>query len=240
MKHKQIGFEFEIGSPWTIATTRNKMARELGLRGLKDEVDTTVETPQKYNGEIVTPVWTFRQGMVNLKRIFKWFEKNGIVTNMSCGFHVNLSFKQKELNWMMDNTRLVMCFNEEKWLKICKRHNNEWAGCYMDKLIVNSARKKFTNETKVIEWINKEVEELVDEKYHTVHLGHLEENNPYVEYRCLGGVGYHLRFNVMAKAIIDMSKNLDRALPEGKGSGFMTIKVRECFLPRKKRIMIPH
>ena len=148
MKHKRIGFEFEIGSPWTMATTRNKMARELSLRGLKDEVDQTVETPQKYNGEIVTPVWPFRQGMVNLKRIFKWFEKNGIVTNMSCGFHVNLSFKQKELNWMMDNTRLVMCFNEEKWLKVCKRHNNEWTECYMDKLIEMVPGKSLSTKLK--------------------------------------------------------------------------------------------
>ena len=80
----------------------------------------------------------------------------------------------------------------------------------------------------------------MDEKFRSINLEHLEYNKPYVEYRCLGGNGYHLRNTVMMNAIVDMSKNMDRALPEGKGTGFMTTKVRECFLPRNKTPMIPH
>ena len=95
MKYLQdIGFEFEIGSPWAIRTTVNKIRNDLGITGLKSQVDMTVETNHKYNGEIATPVWPLAKGIRNLKRIFKWFEDNGIVTNDSCGFHVNLSFKR--------------------------------------------------------------------------------------------------------------------------------------------------
>ena len=93
MKQKQIGFEFEIGSPWGMRLTCNKMKHDLNLPGLKTQVDMTVETPAKCNGEIVTPVWPFAKGLTNLKRIFKWFDKKRIVTDDSCGFHVNISFK---------------------------------------------------------------------------------------------------------------------------------------------------
>ena len=240
MNRKEIGFEFEIGSPWGMKNTCDRIRRDLGITGLKPQVDVTVETPQKYNGEISTPVWSFRQGVVNLKRIFKWFEKNGIVTDKSCGFHVNMSYKVKELNWMLDLSRLVLCFNEEKWLKLCNRMDNEYAECHIDRLIVGRGKRKFTDENKAFKWVEDTIEENIDEKFRSINLEHLEDNKPYVEYRCLGGNGYHLRNTVMMNAIVDMSKNMDRALPEGKGTGFMTTKVRECFLPRNKTPMVPH
>ena len=240
MNRKEIGFEFEIGSPWGMKSTCDRMRRDLGITGLKPQVDVTVETPHKYNGEISTPVWSFRQGVVNLKRIFKWFEKNGIVTDKSCGFHVNMSYKVKELNWMLDLSRLVLCFNEEKWLKLCSRTDNEYAECHIDRLILDRGKRKFADENKAFKWVGDTIEENMDEKFRSINLEHLEDNKPYVEYRCLGGVGYHLRTNVMMIAIMDMSKNMDRALPEGKGTGFMTTKVRECFLPRNKTPVVPH
>ena len=240
MNRKEIGFEFEIGSPWGMKNTCDRIRRDLGITGLKPQVDVTVETPQKYNGEISTPVWSFRQGMVNLKRIFKWFEKNGIVTNQTCGFHVNLSYKVKELNWMLDLTRLVLCFNEEKWLKLCDRMDNEYAECLIDRLILDRGKRKFSTEDKAFKWVKETIEDTMDEKFRSVNIERLEGDTPYVEYRCLGGNGYHLRTGVMMKAIIDMSKNMDRALPTGKGTGFMTKKVRECFLPRHKAPVVPH
>ena len=82
------------------------------------------------------------------------------------------------------------------------------------------------------------IEDLSEEgKYRTVALERLEDDNPYIEYRCLGGVGYHLRPNVMFKAIIDMANNMDRALPNARGTGFMAVKVKECFLHKSS---IPH
>ena len=240
MNRKEIGFEFEIGSPWGMKNTCDRIRRDLGITGLKPQADCTVVTPQKYNGEIATPVWSFRQGMVNLKRIFKWFEKNGIVTNQTCGFHVNLSYKVKELNWMLDLSRLVLCFNEEKWLKLCSRMDNEYAECHIDRLILNRGKRKFADEKKAFKWVGDAIEESMDEKFRSVNIERLEGSTPYVEYRCLGGNGYHLRNTVMMNAIVDMSKNMDRALPEGRGTGFMTTKVRECFLSRKKVPVVPH
>ena len=271
---KQIGFEFEIGSPIGLRTVCKKIKDELGIGGLKTVEEFTVETNHKYDGEIITPVWPFRKGMVNLRRIFRWFEKNGILTNDTCGFHVNLSYKRKELNYMMDTTRLVLCFNEEKWLKVCKRRDNdyiqcyidelildsrrrvfaneekwlkvckrrgnEYIQCYIDELILDSRRRVFANEEKVYNWIDKKIEDLKD-KYRTVNIEKLEEDNPYVEYRCLGGLGYHLRSNIMFKAIIDMSNNMDRALPNARGTSFMTRKVRECFFRKDKhKSFVPH
>ena len=237
---KQIGFEFEIGSPIGLRTVCKKIKDELGIGGLKTVEEFTVETNHKYDGEIITPVWPFRKGMVNLRRIFRWFEKNGILTNDTCGFHVNLSYKKKEFNYMMDTTRLVLCFNEEKWLKVCKRNDNEYTGCYIDTLILDARSRVFDNEEKIYNWIDKKLEDLTD-KYRTVNIENLEEDNPYIEYRCLGGVGYHLRPKIMFKAIIDMSNTMDRALPSARGTGFMTKKLRACFRRKNThKVVVPY
>ena len=141
---------------------------------------------------------------------------------------------------MIDPMRLVLCFNEEKWLKACNRRRNTYTGCYIDELIIDSRRKLFDNEEKVYEWIDKRLE-LLKDKYRTVNIEKLETDNPYIEYRCLGGRGYHLRPNIMFKAIIDMSNNMDRALHFAQGTGFMTKKVRDCFARRDDhRKFVPH
>ena len=235
---KQVGFEFEIGSPISLLTVCRRIKSELGISGLKTVQVFTVETQLKHNGEIITPVWPFRKGMVNLRRIFRWFEKNGILTDDTCGFHVNLSYKKKEINYMIDPMRLVLCFNEEKWLKVCKRGNNEYTNCYIDELIVDSRKKVFDNEEKVYNWIDQRLD-LLTNKYRTINIENLVEDNPYVEYRCLGGVGYHLRPNIMFKAIMDMSNNMNRSLPSARGTSFMTKKVRGCFFLKAERV-IPH
>ena len=235
---KQVGFEFEIGSPISLLTVCRRIKSELGISGLKTVQEFTVETQLKHNGEIITPVWPFRKGMVNLRRIFRWFERNGILTDDTCGFHVNLSYKKKEINYMIDPMRLVLCFNEEKWLKVCKRGNNEYTNCYIDELIVDSQKKVFDNEEKVYNWIDQRLD-LLTNKYRTINIENLVEDNPYVEYRCLGGVGYHLRPNIMFKAIMDMSNNMNRSLPSARGTSFMTKKVRGCFFLKAERV-IPH
>ena len=93
---------------------------------------------------------------------------------------------------------------------------------------------------KIYKWINKRLDDIID-KYCTVNIEELESDNPYVEYRCLGGFGYHLRPNIMFKAIMDMSNNMDRSLPYARGTGFMTKKLRECFRRKNDyRSVVPY
>jgi hypothetical protein len=224
-----VGFEFELGSPWTMQTTVRKIRQELGIVGLKDQIDMTVETAAKHNGEISTPVWPLAKGISNLRRIFKWFEKNGIVTDDTCGFHVNLSFRRKELNWMLDIDHLVLAFNEEKWLKLCRRVNNSYTGCYIDNLICDAGKKVFKDEATRDEWVTYKIIELAEDRFSSVNIEHLSENNPYVEYRVLGGIGYHLRYGVMVKGVLDMAANMKRALPAGRGTALRRAKLKEFF-----------
>jgi|TARA_R110000851_G_scaffold141523_3_gene279460 hypothetical protein len=244
MKHlMDVGFEFEIGAPWVMRTVVKKIATDLGIRGLVAQVDMTVETKAKYNGEISTPVWPLAKGISNLRRIFKWFEKNGIVTDDTCGFHVNLSFRRAELNWMLDVDRLVLSFNEEKWLKLCKRSGNSYTSCYIDNLICDAGRKVFKDEPTRDAWVADRILELGEDRFYSVNIEHLEENRPYVEYRVLGGKGYHLRYGVMVKGVIDMVANMKRALPDGRGTALRGLKLKECFKVKginDKRAMVPH
>ena len=244
MKHlMDVGFEFEVGSPWTMKTTVRKIREDLGISGLTPQVDVTVETNAKYNGEISTPVWPLAKGMSNLRRIFKWFEKNGIVTNDSCGFHVSLSFRRKELNWMLDIDRLVLSFNEEKWLKLCKRVNNSYTGCYIDSLICEAGKKVFKTEAIRDQWVADKIIELGEDRFSSVNIEHLEEDSPYVEYRVLGGTGYHLRYGTMINGVIDMAANMKRALPNARGTALRGLKLKECFKVKGMNYMVsivPH
>ena len=54
---QDVGFEFEIGSPIGIRTVCRRIREDLGISGLKSQIDMTVETPLKYNGEIATAFW---------------------------------------------------------------------------------------------------------------------------------------------------------------------------------------
>ena len=237
-----VGFEFEIGAPWAMSTVIRKISRELGIKGLKAQVDMTVATNAKYNGEISTPVWSLSKGMSNLRRIFRWFERNGIVTNESCGFHVNLSFKRIELNWMMDKERLILSFNEEKWLKLCKRVNNSYTGCYIDELICDAPKRGFKDEAARDKWVANQIEDISADRFYSINTEHLNEDKPYVEYRCLGGNGYHLRWGVMTRAIADMAANMKRALPDGRGTSLRGVKLKECFKVKgiNAMAMVPH
>lgn len=244
MKHlMDVGFEFEVGSPWTMKTTVRKIREDLGISGLTPQIDVTVETNAKYNGEISTPVWPLAKGMSNLRRIFKWFEKNGIVTNDTCGFHVNLSFRRKELNWMLDIDRLVLSFNEEKWLKLCKRVNNSYTGCYIDNLICEAGKKVFKTEALRDQWVADKIIELGEDRFSSVNIEHLEEDSPYVEYRVLGGKGYHLRYGTMIKGVVDMAANMKRALPDARGTALRGLKLKECFKVKgvnDSEAIVPH
>ena len=178
MKHlMDVGFEFEIGAPWVMRTVVKKIATDLGIRGLVAQVDMTVETKAKYNGEISTPVWPLAKGISNLRRIFKWFEKNGIVTDDTCGFHVNLSFRRAELNWMLDVDRLVLSFNEEKWLKLCKRSGNSYTSCYIDNLICDAGRKVFKDEPTRDAWVADRILELGEDRFYSVNIDDSQSEN---------------------------------------------------------------
>ena len=144
---------------------------------------------------------------------------------------------------MLSQERLILAFNEEKWLKVCKRVGNDYTNCYMDELICDAPRKQFNSEDARDKWVAKKLDEYSEDRFHSVNVEHLNEDSPYVEYRCLGGVGYHLRYNTMVKGILDMASNMKRALPEGRGHGFMTTKLKECFKVKgvnNKLAFVPH
>ena len=110
-------------------------------------------------------------------------------------------------------------------------------------MICDAPSRQFNSETSRDKWVEERLEKYTEDRFHSVNVEHLNEDSPYVEYRCLGGVGYHLRYNTMAKGVMDMASNMKRALPEGRGHGFMTTKLKECFKVKgvkKEKAFVPH
>ena len=137
---------------------------------------------------------------------------------------------------------LILAFNEEKWLKLCKRVNNSYAGCYIDELICDAPKRGFKDEPARDKWVTEQIESIATDRFYSVNIEHLDEDKPYVEYRVLGGRGYHLRYGVMVKGILDMASNMKRALPDGKGTSLRGVKLKECFKVKgqNKKVFTPH
>ena len=127
-------------------------------------------------------------------------------------------------------------------MKLCKRVNNTYTGCYIDNLICDAGKKVFKDEEARNNWVAEKILEIAEDRFVSVNTEHLEENKPYVEYRVLGGRGYHLRYGVMVKGILDMASNMKRALPDGKGTSLRGVKLKECFKVKgqNKKVFIPH
>ena len=128
-------------------------------------------------------------------------------------------------------------------MKLCKRSGNSYTSCYIDNLICDAGRKVFKDEPTRDAWVADRILELGEDRFYSVNIEHLEENRPYVEYRVLGGKGYHLRYGVMVKGVIDMVANMKRALPDGRGTALRGLKLKECFKVKginDKRAMVPH
>tara|TARA_R110000751_G_scaffold13218_1_gene44581 strand:+ start:84 stop:878 length:795 start_codon:yes stop_codon:yes gene_type:complete len=258
--HKKVGFELEIGSDTSLKTLRNKMRRDLGITGLQIHVDYSVDTGKKYNGELVTPVWNYGHGCQNLRRMLKWLRKrNDVVTDNTTGLHVNLSFTKKVYNKSIDPSTVLLMTDDVKWLKKFNRTDNaycmtpkgELSYCMKDlsrrRDVTIEQLKSYMYQRVLIEQIEADdgMEGESDmgqghffDKYFSINLLPLSMKKPYIEYRFIGGAGWHREnkevdvFNAIDHIVASLDKSIST-----RYEGVKTKYVRNMLTPaQKKRI----
>ena len=133
----EVGYELEMGVDAPSSTIRGAVKAifpeivDRNSSKARDKFtvtsDISVET-NRYNSdvEIVTPVWTLKRGLKAIDKLFTLMELMNAQTNASCGLHINLGFSRKSETKKIDEAKLVLLVDEQKWLKAFKRTHNEF------------------------------------------------------------------------------------------------------------------
>ena len=215
---KIVGFEFEIACNLGTRTILRKFNEATGWKAKSSHDPSISCNHMKNTVEIKTPPTPFGQAMTKLKKAFKFFQDNEVVTNSTTGLHINMSFAKQSRNYQIDGFKLQVIMDDLKWLKKFNREDISY--CVSPKVTIGEKlgkiKKNKWNVDKFILSMWEELEEDCDgelaDKYHAINIGHLFDNKPYVEYRALGGRNYHTRLKDVERACQEISKALDMSI----------------------------
>ena len=123
-----IGFELEFISAYNRGEIRNLLKREfpgIKLTVVEDvTIATTVKMPHRH--EIVTPPLLQEQSIELLSKLFLFLQANKCAANKTTGFHVNVSFAEKDLNKWLNPLHVVDILDYNSILKKWGRQNNRY------------------------------------------------------------------------------------------------------------------
>jgi hypothetical protein len=197
-----IGFEFEQGSKMNKSSFMYKLKDDLGFKFNPQSntklwhitYDTSIQVKDGYFGhELVSPVFPLYEGIDILQNVFKWMKNNRSITNHTTGFHVNLSFKNKELNTKIDLLKLILFLDEERILRQFKRSKNSFCQGHQGVLRYYAYTGVYKTEKDLRDG-------LIIEKEMFVNLAKFKKKK-YLEFRGMGNRNYHLRVDEIVENI---------------------------------------
>jgi hypothetical protein len=165
--------------------------------------------------ELITPPLPEDEALDVLSKIQNYLISTGIVTNKSCGFHVNIS--NENMN-SFDPMTLISLVDEYKFAKTYKREDNPycvpWSYYFeeiwkrikrdtklkLDKiqtfrynahsLVDSTSKGEYVDDNLELKYASN-VTKFFDEKYLTTNVSKLTTKCPYIEFRMMGGTDYH-------------------------------------------------
>jgi len=154
--------------------------------------------------EIVTPVWTLKNGLKAIDKLFTLMELMNAQTNASCGLHINLGFSQKSETKKIDEAKLVLLVDEQKWLKAFKRTNNE----FVEPMKKGLRLRKNDSQDRVFTKLKNKINDKA--KYDSINMSKLniKKGTGWIEFRIVGGKNYHKRRREVKTAIIHFAESL--------------------------------
>lgn len=227
LNHKQIRNRLKdfVDGDWSRNAPRRHMVhvvKDFSLLRDRDDIDISFRYPNYKDVEIITPPYSEKQAIKNLKKIFMWMQVMDFKTIHTTALHVNISFKSRKLNYKIDPLSLMLNLEEESLLRKYGRYNNVYATKHKPRIFENFDRCKAKGMSDLAslrycrKWIPKDdcyiVEKDVESKCTTVNFGKLKKKFPYLEFRLIGGQNYHKRIDEIIEDIeyfkYTMSKSL--------------------------------
>ena len=211
----EVGYELEMGVDAPSSTIRgavNAIFPEIVNRNsskARDKftvtTDPSVETNRDNSDvEIVTPVWTLKNGLKAIDKLFTLMELMNAQTNASCGLHINLGFSLKSETKKIDEAKLVLLVDEQKWLKTFKRTRNE----FVEPMKKGLRLKKNDSQNRVFTKLKNKIEN--KDKYDSINMSKLNIKNGtgWIEFRIVGGKNYHKRLREVKTVILHFAESL--------------------------------
>lgn len=141
--------------------------------------------------ELASPVMGLEEYLDICPTIFSHMKKVKAVTDNKCGFHLNLSLKDKGWYNRLDVMKLGLFINEREIYGLFPmRKNNTYCGS-VHKDIKKVLKKKIGE--YIIE--NYKLKPEFTESHHmAINTLHLKQRNKYIEFRYIGGKDYHKKW----------------------------------------------
>jgi hypothetical protein len=161
--------------------------------------DSTIDAdPGFIPAEIISPTFEYPSFSKHLGETFSCIRAYGKTTE-SCGFHVGISLEGIDLEEKLDVLKMVVFLGESMIAKMFERFDNQYAqllapfvskylGSFHDiedhiyDLVQRPLFPVSLNVDSIIPW----------DKYFSVNFTKIRSNN-YIEFRLMGGEGYHMR-----------------------------------------------
>lgn len=178
--------------------------------------------------EIISPPLDLEDALEALRKIFSYVDENDGFACNTCGLHINLSLPNWELagtdiNALKFNTAMLV--NEAKVLKRYDRGASVYTTTHYDYMVV-LAVSRLLIEPSFDSW--KDLGCFIQSgKQFAINYKKLERENPYIEFRHIGGEDYIYKYKTIEKDIRHLCASLISA---SKNSHFNTDK------PYQKRI----
>ena len=211
----EVGYELEMGVDAPSSTIRGAVkaifpkiadrnsskARDKFTVTTDFSVETNRDNP---NVEIVTPVWTLKNGLKAIDKLFTLMELMNAQTNASCGLHINLGFSRKSETKKIDEAKLVLLVDEHKWLKAFKRTRNE----FVEPMKKGLRLKKNDTQNRVFTKLKNKI--ILKDKYDSINMSKLniKKGAGWIEFRIVGGKNYHKRLREVKTVILHFAESL--------------------------------
>ena len=211
----EVGYELEMGVDAPSSTIRGAVKAifpEIGDRNsckARDKFTVTTDfsvntNRDNSNVEIVTPVWTLKNGLKAIDKLFTLMELMNAHTNASCGLHINLGFSRKSETKKIDEAKLVLLVDEQKWMKVFKRTRNE---CVVP-MKKGLRLKKNDSQDRVFTKLKNKIED--KDKFDSINMSRLniKKGTGWIEFRIVGGKNYHKRLREVKTVILHFAESL--------------------------------
>lgn len=196
-----------IGYPVTIPSSRSDRDPLMGRGRWLITQDHSIEGSSEMDigVEIISPPTPLARGIKDLENMFKWMEKNGIETNISTGFHINLSTPNiKDI----DLVKLVLFTGEKHVLKAFDRISNSYTNPQI-RSIISNVTGRGTLPSEASEMIGLAKASLSANKHSAIHTEKLKQG--YLEFRMAGNANYHKDFKKMKDTLLRFAAAIEIA-----------------------------
>lgn len=211
-KDVEIGFELEFGHDipkqdviQIISDKFPNIAWGNGKHKFNLVNDGSVWTKRKRDSELITPAWSAREAVDNLKILFDTMREMDTTTDKTTGIHINIGWKDAGEVDNISPLKVLVYSNEEKWLKHFDRENNQWCRAYQ--IPVSTAASRIIYNDNFVDRIENVIYNLGNTNRRFIDFGKCYYG--YVEFRGIGGANYHKKYKSVVAALDNFVYALD-------------------------------